>query len=565
MLDLAGAFFSLQGPTFDQEIVLTVDIRVILLVVLLALAGCMPAKQAQSPASVGPGADVTVQDAGEAGDASSVSGNATEETAAQDEDVDPVDVLQGGEDIPAGSELSAEEKNILNSQASFPVALDTDDNTEVQRYFHYYTHTHRGTMEGWLKRAQAYLPHIRARFQAEGLPEDLIYLPFAESGFNPFAVSPAGAAGIWQFMPQTGRIYGLPVDSWVDDRRDPYKSTEAAIAYLKKLYADFGDWALALAAYNAGEGAIGRALKKTGSEDYFTLCETSDDLKRETKLYVPKFLALAKVARNLETLGFQPLDLDRRVAAPARLKAAPDTDLQAMARSMGMDWKAFRELNPALRKQEAPPGRPIQVAVPGHLVAKAEDFLKKPVMVKRTEYASHRVRPGDTWWGLSRKYDVAVKDLQQANTVKKLSVGQVLRIPGRAGAEDVPAGAETKKWASKRANYVVRQGDTLWTIAKEFGMEPSTLMQANGLSGSGSIRVGQKLFVPAAGSAETKKARAQAETVRQELVSYKVRQGDTVWSIAKRFGVSTKDLLTWNKLAANSHIRPGDQLKVYSR
>lgn len=544
---------------------MTVDIRVILLVVLLALAGCMPAKQAQSPASVGPGADVTAQDAGEAADACSPPGNATQETSAPDDDVDSVDVLQGREDIPEGSELSAEEQSILKSQLSFPVALDTDDNAEVQRYFHYYTHTHRGTMEGWLKRAQNYLPHIRARFLAEGLPEDLIYLPFAESGFNPFAVSPAGAAGIWQFMPQTGRIYGLSVDSWMDDRRDPYKSTEAAIAYLKKLYAEFGDWPLALAAYNAGEGAVGRALKKTGSEDYFSLCEASDDLKRETKLYVPKFLALVKVAKNLEKLGFEPLDLHRRVEPPAKLQAKPGTDLQAMAKNLGMDWKSFRELNPALRKQEAPPSRSIQVAVPGHLVAKAEEFLKKPVIVRRTEYATHRVQPGDTWWGVAKKFNVAVKDLQNANTVKKLNVGQVLRVPGQAVAEEAPVVAETKMWASKRANYVVRQGDSVWSIAKQFETDPSTLLQANGLRGSAALKVGQKLFVPDAGRAETKIAQAQAQTVRKELVSYQVRQGDTVWSIAKRFGVSAKELISWNKLASNSQIRPGDQLKVYSR
>ncbi|GAB6113660.1 LysM peptidoglycan-binding domain-containing protein [Desulfomicrobium salsuginis] len=544
---------------------MTVDIRVILLAVLLALAGCMPAKQAQNPASVGPGVDVTAQDAGEGADASADSGNATQEASAQDEDSEYVDVLQGREDLPADSVLSAEEKSILDAQMSFPVALDTDDNAEVQRYFHYYAHTHRGTMEGWLKRAQNYLPHIRARFLAEGLPEDLIYLPFAESGFNPFAVSSAGAGGIWQFMPQTGRIYGLTVDSWVDERRDPYMATEAAIAYLKKLYAEFGDWPLALAAYNAGEGAVGRALKKTGSEDYFSLCEASDDLKQETKLYVPKFLALVKVARNLEKLGFEPLDLDRRTATPSKLKAAPGTDLQAMARSIGVDWKSFRELNPALRKQEAPPTRTIQIAVPGHLVAQAQEFLKKPIIVKRTEYASHRVQPGDTWWGVAKKFNIPVKDLQKANTVRKLSVGQVLRVPGQSSGEEAPAVAETKMWASKRANYVVRQGDTVWSIAKQFEADPSTLLQANGLRGSTTLKVGQKLFVPDAGRAETKKAQAQADTVRKDLVSYQVRQGDTLWSIAKRFGVSAQDLLSWNKLAANTHIRPGDQLKVYSR
>jgi membrane-bound lytic murein transglycosylase D len=339
---------------------LTVDIRAVLLLIVLVLAGCMPAKKAQGPGSDHAVPSVESQDAGHERpqDVSAASGNTPSEARGPAEDVDPLDVLQDREDIPDAEPLSAEEQKILDTQISFPVGLDTEENADVQRYFHYYTHVQRGTMDGWLKRAQRYLPHIRERFLAEGLPEDLIYLPFAESGFNPFALSRAGASGVWQFMPRTAINYGLTVDSWVDERRDPYKSTEAAIAYLKKLYGDFGDWSLALAAYNAGEGAIGRALKKTGTEDFFSLCEASEDLKQETKLYVPKFLALVKVARNLEKLGFEPLDMEKRPAAPVQLKAKPGTDLLALSKSLGMDWKSFRELNPSFRKQEAPPRGP---------------------------------------------------------------------------------------------------------------------------------------------------------------------------------------------------------------
>lgn len=564
MLDLAeAAGNALQGPTIDQEIVLTVDIRVILLVALLALAGCMPAKRAQSPASDGPGVTAAGRDIGDASEASAGSDETTTEACAPGEDVDPVDILQGREDIPEGDALSDEERRILDTELSFPVGLDTDENEDVQRYFHYYTHVHRGTMVGWLKRAQPYLPHIRERFLAEGLPEDLIYLPFAESGFNTFAVSRSGAGGIWQFMPQTARNYGLAVDTWVDERRDPYKSTEAAIRYLKKLHADFGDWSLALAAYNAGEGAIGRALKKTGSEDYFSLCKASDDLKQETKLYVPKFLALVKVARNLEKLGFEPLDFEKRIPAPTYLRAKPNTDLLALAQSIGLGWKSFREFNPSLRKQEIP--RAVQIAVPRHLVASATEFLKRPVTPRRTEFASYRVKPGDTWWGVSRKYGVSVKELQQVNTAGKLRVGQVLQIPGGFPAQEAPAKAEARKWASKRANYVVRQGDTLWSISRQFQTDAATLMQANGLQRSSTLKIGQKLFVPDAGSAETRQAKADADAVRKELVSYKVRPGDSLWNIAKRFGVTTEELRSWNKLAKNGHIRPGDQLKVYNR
>ncbi len=546
---------------------MTVDLRALVLVAVLVLAGCMPAKKAQGPVQAVPNVGVATQDSGPAGVPSSTTAPGTE-VASQDEDIDPTDVLQGRENLPEAEALSAEEKRILDMDISFPVGLDTDENEDVQRYFHYYTHVHRGTMEGWLKRAQLYLPHIRKRFLEEGLPEDLIYLPFAESGFNTFALSKAGASGVWQFMPQTGINYGLAVDAWVDERRDPYKSTEAAIKYLKKLYDIFGDWPLALAAYNAGEGAIDRAMKKTGCEDYVSLCRTSAVLKEETKLYVPKFLALVKIARNLEKLGFAPIDWSKRPAVPAKLQVKPGTDLLGLAHSMGLDWKAFRELNPVFRKQEAPSDRLAQVAVPGHLVAKAEEYLKRPVVPRKTELAMYRIKPGDTWWKVAQKYGVSPKALQEANKstgASRLQVGKSLRIPGNAkevGPADV---AQTRKWASKRANYIVRQGDTVWSLARKFNTDAASLLKANGLNSGETVKVGQKLFVPDAGSVEIRETKAKADAVRQERVSYQVQAGDTLWNIAKRFGVSPGEIRKWNNLAENDSIRPGDRLKVLIR
>lgn len=562
MFDLAEAPSGLQWPKPDQEIVLTIDIRVLLLVMLLAVAGCMPAKRAQAPAPVNPGATGTEMTDGQSGDGEQVvSEDFPSGSVAGEEAGDPVDMLPEREELPENAELSSDDRSVLDSPYCFPVGLDTDEHADVQRYFRFYTREQRRTMEHWLPRAQRYLPHIRARFLAEGLPEDLIYLPFAESGFNPFAVSPAGAGGMWQFMPGTARVYGLTVDKFVDERRDPYKSTEAAIRYLKKLHGYFDDWLLALAAYNAGEGAVGRALKATGAEDFFSLCESGPKLKKETILYVPKFLALVKVAKNLEKLGFEPLDLDRRYPEPVYLKARPHTDLLALASDLGMSWKTFRELNPSLRRQEIP--RSVKVAVPGNLVAKAEAFLKRPV-TPRPSYATYRVKPGDTWWGLSRKYNMSVKALQKINTArKKLRVGQTLRIPIEFSGD--PAAADARNWAAARANYIVQQGDTLWSIARQFQTDTATLKRANGLGGSALIRVGQKLFIPDAGSAETKAAKAQSEAVREELVHYKVRPGDSLWNIARRFGVTTSQLRNWNSLAKNGYIRPGDRLKVYTR
>ncbi len=530
-----------------------VDIRTVLFAVIFMVVGCMPAKHAS-----GPIAAVPMAQEGQLG-----LGN--EEYSTSTEDIDPLDILPEQESLSNADPLSPDEQHILDTELSFHVGLNTDENADVQRYFHQYAHKHRRTMEEWLQRAQLYLPHIRERFLAEGLPEDLIYLPFAESGFNPFALSKAGACGMWQFMPQTGVNFGLTVNAWVDERRDPYASTEAAITYLKKLYQMFDDWSLALAAYNAGEGTIGRALEKTGAEDYFSLCARSNQIATETKLYVPKFLALVKIARNLEALGFTPIDWDVRQAPLVKLQAKPGTDLLALASALGMDWKAFREMNPILRKQEAAP-KGVTIAVPGHLVASAQAYLQRPIMVAQRAATSggYKVRSGDSWWSIAKKHGLTVAQLQKANhssTKQVLQVGKVLAIPGGSGSDS--SLADTRKWAERRANYIVQQGDSIWSIAREFKTDPTTLLQANGLTAKSTLKIGQKIFIADAGSVATKEIRTKADAVRKELVSYKVRPGDSLWGIAKKFDISLDQLCQWNKLAKNAAIRPGDKLTLY--
>lgn len=538
---------------------MTVHLRILLALVLLMAAGCA-VKNAPELSHSSPQAPPGMEDAN----------SQYPQLHTENEFKDEADLLPDQDDLSSTSQLSPDERKILDTELSFAVGPDITQNEDVQRYFHYFTHLHRGTFEAWLKRAQPYLPHIRARFQAEGLPEELIYLPFAESGFNQFAYSRAGASGLWQFMPQTGMQYGLRYDAWVDERRDPYKSTEAAIAYLKKLYADFGDWSLALAAYNAGEGTIGRAMKKTGCEDFFTLCDASKDLKDETKNYVPKFLALVKIAKNLEQLGFAPVNWNAKPAPVTTMTVQPRTDLLALAKSVGMDWKEFREINPVFRKQEAPAKGSARVAIPVHLTVKAEEFLKRPVLAKAAPvFAQHTVKKGDTWWGLSKKYNSTVANLQKINKNKSLKIGTVLQIPqkgkaGKAAPEAVhTARKDTQKYAAKRANYVVQQGDTMWSIAKAFKTDVNSLLQANGLASSSALRIGQALYIPDAGSAATQAAQAKTEAARKKLIQYQIKAGDNLWSIARQFGVTPEDLRQWNKLAQSNTIKPGERLQVY--
>ncbi len=484
-----------------------------------------------------------------------------EEEAALGEEVD-------GRDTPAvnaTASLTPEEASALNSETDIHFDLDLKDTKEVQRYFQFFTHERRDLFVRWLKRAEPYLPYLRDEFKKQGLPQDLIFLPFAESGFNPWAYSRAGAAGMWQFMPFTGRRYGLQVDWWLDERRNPFLATQAAIGYLKKLHGDFNDWYLALAAYNAGEGKISRALRKTGYDNFFDLAKTRRYLKRETRNYVPKFIAILKIVRNLEELGFEPINWDAEFPHE-RLTVKGGTDLLALATHTGLPWKEFRKLNPAFRRQVSPPGKTCEVYLPLTKIVLAKEYLASPDSRPYAGYKHYRVRKGDSWWRISRRSGVPIRVLKRVNGLRRnlLRPGQRLMIPGK-GDRIITASAlsNVQVLAKKRANYTVRKGDTIWELAKRFGTSSRTILRANGLRSGRRLRIGQKLYIPDASKTSTHLARNNADREFRQLVRYHVRKGDNLWVIARKFGVTTRELYAWNNLNKRSILRPGDRIKVY--
>ncbi len=479
--------------------------------------------------------------------------------------VEEVDITDAPPQVDDSTPLTPQEESALRTEPVIHFDLDLRETKDMQLYFRYYTRTHRKTFARWLKRAEPFLPYLRDEFKKQGLPQDLIFLPFAESGFNPWAYSWAGAAGMWQFMPSTGKMYGLQVDWWMDERRNPYRATQAAMGYLKKLHGDFDDWYLALAAYNAGEGKIGRALRKSGCDNFFDLAKSRKYLKLETRHYVPKFLAILKIVRNLEELGFEPINWE---AAPEtmRISVKGGTDLLAMASSAGISWKEFRKLNPAFRRQVSPPSKTCDVYVPTEKSTQALAYLKSPRSRPYAGYKSYRVRKGDSWWRISRRAGVPIAVLKKVNgsTKNLLKPGQRLVIPGRGTTVATSSTLNTTRvLAKKRANYTVRKGDTLWNIARKSGTSQKTLLRANGLSSGRHLRIGQKLYIPDSSGTATRMARATAARDFQKLVRYHVRKGDNLWNIARKFGVTTKELYSWNKLTRRSILRPGDRIKVY--
>ncbi|WP_461660218.1 lytic transglycosylase domain-containing protein [Humidesulfovibrio sp.] len=297
--------------------------------------------------------------------------------------------------------LTDEQRRILGEKSGLDFDLDLFESKEVERYFAYYTGPARETFSRWLKRAETHLPHVRQSLIKNGLPQDLAMLPFAESGYNCYAYSWAGAGGMWQFMPYTGRKFGLNVDWWIDERRDPRLATEAAGKYLAFLNDMFGDWYLALAAYNAGEGKISRALAGTDSEDFLELVSNNNRLSRrarlkpETQNYVPKFIAITKIFQNLEALGFEPVRWD---AAP-RLETVSvpgGTDLLALAKAGGLTWDEFHLLNPAFRRQVSPPDRNVSVAIPVEKKTAMLAYLENPGMRPAEGFIAHQVKKGES-------------------------------------------------------------------------------------------------------------------------------------------------------------------------
>lgn len=313
---------------------------------------------------------------------------------------------------------------------------------QVQRFLDLFTGKRRDVVTLWVNRSGQYLGMIREVLRSRGLPEDLAYTAMIESGFKPDAVSRAGAKGMWQFMAPTARRYGLRVDSWVDERYDPEKSTVAAAAYLRDLYNQFGSWALAQAAYNAGEMKVIRAIRKTGSSDFWILAE-SKHLKRETKDFVPQIHAATMIGRDPDRYGFEFEDVEP--AAMETVRVPGGTDLRRLAASASVPFSVLRSLNRVLVRGITPPGRTWELRVPAGATDSVMTALAPRRRAPAIQVASasgrvsrvasrddvHVVRPRDTVSSIAKQYGVSVGDVLRWNSLQqqaRIRPGDRLRV-----------------------------------------------------------------------------------------------------------------------------------------
>ncbi|MGH7387917.1 MAG: transglycosylase SLT domain-containing protein [Candidatus Rokuibacteriota bacterium] len=317
----------------------------------------------------------------------------------------------------------------------YPVII----NAQVQRFIEHYTVDRREVVGMWLSRSQRYLGMIREVLRAQGLPEELAFVAMIESGYNPLAVSRAGAKGLWQFMAGTARRYGLRVDQWVDERFDPEKSTAAAAAYLRDLHRQFGSWVLAKAAYNAGEMKVIRAIRALGTTDFWTLAG-SRFLKQETKEFVPAIHAATVIGRDPTRFGFEPTEPPALAFETLTVPAA--TNLRALALASGLPADAIRDLNPVLVRGITPPGGgPYRLKIPvGSAVRVGAVLQPKPASARGrkgavpvTGASVHVVRANETLGGIALRYGVSVADLVRWNDLDDpglIRPGDRLRIAG---------------------------------------------------------------------------------------------------------------------------------------
>ncbi len=412
---------------------------------------------------------------------------------------------------------------------------------------------------------------IRNELAARGMPQELQWLPAVESNFKPRAYSWADAAGMWQFIMDTGKRYGLSRSGFVDDRMDPYKATGAALDYLSDLYDMFGDWHLALAAYNCGESRVLRAVNRQGTSDFWRL-----SLPRETLRYVPRFLAAVYLFENPEQYNVTFPDLKPTFVFEETM-IQKSVALVDVAESLDIAPEQLKELNPGIRYGVTPPeGYSIRVplGLGGTLLA-AADKIPEAKFTPPPETLKYRVRRGDTLGHIALRYRTSVRRLKSMNQLRsdRIRIGRVLNVPGKRYNNTVYAStqrssstvatkdSQTSPSSRNSGSYTIRMGDTLSGLARSYGTTVSTLRQLNGMRND-HLRVGQVVKIPGnEPDAPAVASNTQAPAPRSTR-SHKVRRGDTLSDIAQRYSISLSAIYRANPSVSPRLLRIGHVLAI---
>lgn len=391
----------------------------------------------------------------------------------------PVDIMLEQGAIEEAASLTFEAP-VLTPRARTAWDLPVTRNERVDFWIDFLQGRNKSRTHVWLEREGRYGEFIRSRLRDRGMPEDLFYLAMIESGLSNRAVSHASAVGLWQFIAETGRRYGLEVSTYVDERRDPLKSTDAALDYLSDLYERFGSWYLAAAGYNSGENRVERILRqRAGGQkgDDALYWQIASHLPRETRDYVPLMLAAGHIGKEPNAHGFYGIEHQAPLSFD-RVEIDGGISLVAVAKAAGVDAALVRDLNPHLVRGMTPPGRKWEVRVPVGRRAAVLANLERMAEEERAATMTHRVARGETMGHVARRYGVSVDAVRHANpgvNPRRMQVGQTLRVP--VGGSVRLASSVQPSWTT----YQVRRGDTLSHIAVRHGVTVNQIRQWNGI------------------------------------------------------------------------------------
>lgn len=464
-------------------------------------------------------------------------------------------------------------------------SLPDIENERITRELNWYLR-HPAYLARVQQRAEPYLHLILDEVEAKNIPGELALLPIVESAFLPEAYSKSDASGLWQFIPATGRLYGLQQNAWYDGRRDVYASTKAATSFLKHLGETFdGDWHLALASYNYGKGNVRKAIEKNENlnlpTDYWSL-----DLPKETSDYVPRLLAIAKIFANADKYN---IDLQHIPNKPycELVDVKSQLDLNKAAELANTPLNEFLKLNPGFNHSSTAPQGPHHLLIP---VAKAQSFKQNLAQLPydervdmkryhdetmaqsrhdeiRTSPSQHKVKAGESLVSIADKNNTTPQSIRQANHLASNSIhsGMILKMPSPQKSVDAQFDAKTAKTKPGSAQtYVVKQGDTFWNIAQKFSVSVNDIAAWNKITPKSALVLGQRLTIKATNqqtvAVASKVVVASAAGIR--LISYTVKQGDSLAQISRKFNVSIADLRKWNPPAISNSLTPGKKLKV---
>tara|TARA_R100001086_G_scaffold248666_1_gene186183 strand:+ start:671 stop:2281 length:1611 start_codon:yes stop_codon:yes gene_type:complete len=407
-----------------------------------------------------------------------------------------------------------------------------------------------------VERARPYLFHIVDALDRRNMPLEIALLPIVESGYQPFALSSGQAAGIWQFIPATGRVFGLEQNWWYDGRRDVIQSTTAALDYLQKLHNDFNDWELAIAAYNAGEGTVGRAIKKNQEAglptDFWSL-----ELPAETTAYIPKLLALAHLVKQPAhyDLTLSPINNEPYLSV---INVGSQIDLSLAADLAEITLDELYLLNPGFNRWATAPQGPHNLVLPSTKVSAFKTALSGLSDEDLLRWKRHEVKPGESLSTIASQHQTTVPELKKANklTSNFLRAGAHLLIPiSTAQADEAEANAINNRrlQQGKKLNYSVKAGDTWWNIAKAYTVDVFELTQWNDKTPSDVLHSGQQLVIW-----QPKQTQSKLKTI-----NYTIRNGDSLWTISRKFNVTVDKVKEWNGLSDRTLLQPGQKLTLY--